>query len=495
MAPRGLLSSIADEAYGALKTYDRRRRQQWQDGADLAQSGFEGEGERYPGSNVVSLGKMLLGGTGAALSPLTGLIPTGEELADRARRSGRGTFSQSIGRALGDLPSIIDPQLAAGGVMAAVTPAALKAVKAAEKAGKVAKKVKDLPAMPEMGDRYPGLGEEITKHDKKTGKSYLSRERSAEAREVEKRIKMAQDEIDSGDERYKPFFDRASRFDADASMYAPIEDTSKIALAKKEATRASRDKITQNPAIVKKALDAYAIGVKNAAANQDWYMMGQLQEFAMDNFGREEGAKLFEDHFAKAMAATTSGMNPTANLRMAAWANMQKEAGKPVQVATRNLPYPISAGKFGASNNLKEYDERLVRGSDFDPAENTKRYDFSGSFKGNKGAPVLDDQMMTGLFNIQTPPPGTAGHYQYPVREAARQLGVDPRKAQETMWAGFKGEDGMPMIESFNRSVYRTSRVTGQSPQEIVKRYLKGKQPMYSIGPLGLLGMQQDEDN
>jgi hypothetical protein len=67
-------------------------------------------------------GQKLLGLAGLVTHPLA-FFPTSDEWRERARNAGNtGRMGQAIAGALGDLPSLIDPQMVAGGAALAAAP-------------------------------------------------------------------------------------------------------------------------------------------------------------------------------------------------------------------------------------------------------------------------------------------------------------------------------------------------------------------------------------
>jgi hypothetical protein len=143
------------------------------------------------------------------------------------------------------------------------------------------------------------------------------------------------------------------------------------------------------------------------------------------------------------------------------------------------MPFPVG-GRF-VTGNMGQYDKMIRQGEGVTPA-NPKRYNFSGAFQGNKNANTLDEQMMS-PYNLGMPPAGAYGHFQKPVNELAASKGVDPRAFQDVTWAGLKGVEGKPMIEIINEAIERTARLTGQTPEEVVKYALvRGERPLYAGG-------------
>jgi hypothetical protein len=102
---------------------------------------------------------------------------------------------------------------------------------------------------------------------------------------------------------------------------------------------------------------------------------------------------------------------------------------------------------------------------------------------------------MSGLFDpkMGAPPSDSYGHYEGALAKLAQQRGVDPRFYQEVAWAGAKdvktkgGYKASPMITHVNEAIERTSRLTGLSPAEVVRRGLvRGDIPIYSKAPVGM---------
>jgi len=76
------------------------------------------------------------------------------------------------------------------------------------------------------------------------------------------------------------------------------------------------------------------------------------------------------------------------------------------------------------------------------------------------------------------------------VIDLAKNEGVSPRAYQDVAWAGAKKlRDGKnysgsrPMIEEVNQAIERTARVTGMSPEEVLKQgIIRSKIPIYGAG-------------
>lgn len=113
----GWLSSIADEAMGAFERYGRRSGAQRDASLALLNQASA------PGTDpIMGAGQKLLGLAGLITHPLA-FFPTGDEWRERLNNAGNsGRMGQAIGGMLGDLPSIVDPHLLAGGGALAAAP-------------------------------------------------------------------------------------------------------------------------------------------------------------------------------------------------------------------------------------------------------------------------------------------------------------------------------------------------------------------------------------
>ena len=126
------LQSYADEATGAFARYGRRSGKQRDDSIALMNYASA------PGTDpLTGAGMKALGLAGLVTHPLA-FFPTREEWDERLTNAGNDSrMSRSIGGFLSDLPSLIDPQMAAGGAVLAAAPLVGKMAKPAAKAARV----------------------------------------------------------------------------------------------------------------------------------------------------------------------------------------------------------------------------------------------------------------------------------------------------------------------------------------------------------------------
>lgn len=119
-APGGLagaLQGLWDEATGAFARYGRRSGAQRDASLALLNQAVDPNTDPLTGA-----GQKLLGLAGLITHPLA-FFPTGDEWRQRLAAAGNTSrLGQSIGGMLGDLPSIVDPHLLAGGGVLAAAP-------------------------------------------------------------------------------------------------------------------------------------------------------------------------------------------------------------------------------------------------------------------------------------------------------------------------------------------------------------------------------------
>lgn len=369
-----------------------------------------------------------------------------------------------------------------------VTPSAPAATAAPAKAPAIIKRAsgaaKRAPsAMPELAVRYPAIAPPVKKVDKKSGKEFWAKGSSKEADAAAADIKRITAEM--SDEGYTPYFDPEQRFYADPAPYNIQGNTRGImparadTIAKYEGSAYAEDAMERLRA-------AYGLGSQHPGAKQ-WYATGQLEKAFTDALGLEAGREAYKRNFADAMAATTGGMDPASNLRLAHYMNYLTDAGGDVPLASYDFPYPIGGGKYGVVPNARQHDRMIRQGEGLSIA-NPKRFNFSANFLGDTDRATLDEQMMSAWNpKLQMPPSNTYGIYEGALAKLAKELGVAPAEAQDVMWAGIKlpkeaNYTPRPMIEIVNDAVERTSRLTGLDPDEVVEGMVSAKRPLYAKG-------------
>jgi hypothetical protein len=344
-----------------------------------------------------------------------------------------------------------------------------------------------------LANRYPSLIPGVLKFDKEKGKEYLGKALSDEEKALQKARKEAQKDINAGN--YTPFFDVSQRFYVDPKNYPMTGNTLTDAMPKKADTIANYRQQFDTPEIITRLREAYGKAKGDPLAHQ-FYAMGQLENEFIKELGPDLGREMFRKRFAEPMAATTSGADPTANLLSAYYANYMRQASLPMGGAAHELPHPVG-GRF-IMGNLDQYDKIINKGIGIDAASQPKRFNFSSNFMGHKDRQTMDEQMM-GVVDPtrkhKAPPGDSYGIVEGVSNKAAAMEGVDPINFQEVAWAGTKGEGGKPMIQHINEAIERTARVTGKTPEEVLRdSIIHARSPLYGGAAVGLGGLSQYED-
>jgi hypothetical protein len=360
----------------------------------------------------------------------------------------------------------------------------------------------------DLAREYPQVAPGVPSVDAKTGKAYIAKGVSAEAEAVARARKLIQDDIKRGD--YDPFFDVQARYPANASMY-DRPDLTRDLVPSRADTVAKYNELYAGPASQERLTTAIDRAIGDPMAH-GFYDVGQLEDAYIATHGPELGRQLFQERFADSMAATTGGADPTGNLLMAMYGNYLKQARSgadeigighnrpPPQIprGAYDMPYPIG-GRY-ASGNMAMYDKMIGiddagRGV---TAANPKRYDFSTSYLGYTDRPVIDEQMMKAIDPTSTgaPAKGAYGVARRAVEEAAASRDLTPIGGQEVGWAGVKEVGGKPTMAHINEMLWRTSRLTGETQQQVLDRMTKSKGPLYGLtaaAPIGLMALSPEE--
>jgi len=327
---------------------------------------------------------------------------------------------------------------------------------------------------------YPDIIPPVMAVDAKTGKEYLQKQNSPEALAVQKARNAAQKQIDAGE--YDPFFDITKRYYADPAYYPTAGKTLTDIVPKKAETIAKYEALANDPVALERLRGAFE-KAKDRPNAKDWYAMGQLENEFIKELGAEEGRRQFKNRFADAMAATTGGADPNSNLMMAAYTNYQKNLGKEIPTKGYDLPFPVG-GRFVSGN--MEQAKKLAEMGEI-PVTNPKRHNFSANFLGHRDVSTLDEQMSQ-LWDpkMMSPPPNAYGIYEAALAKEAQKAGVQPGNFQDIAWAGAKDYPGKAMMQEINEMLARTSKVTGESQEDVLKGYIQGNKPMYGVTGLAL---------
>ena len=325
-----------------------------------------------------------------------------------------------------------------------------------------------------LSQRYPTVAPGVPAVDPKTGKEYIAKQLSAEAEAVQKARKAAQKDIEKGN--YEPFFDVSKRAYVDPTNYPLQGRTLTDIVPAKQQTVEKYQGIYDTPQARANLSSAYEKAANDPLA-QNWYAMKQLEDQFINQFGKENGQRLFKERFADAMASTTGGADPTSNFLMGQYGNYLRQQGVAQPTSAVDFPFPIG-GRF-ASGNMALYDRIINQGQGL-TVQNPKRHNFSANFLGYRDRPTIDEQMSQ-LFQggLLAPYPNTYGLAEGVLNDVAASKGIMPVNLQDVAWIGAKGVTGKPMIQNINEAIERTSRITGLDPEEVLKLMVRSGIPTY----------------
>lgn len=361
-------------------------------------------------------------------------------------------------------------------------------------------------ANPARAESYPELGTPITKLKDEPPKgqfgpfTYLGKGESVESKAFMKDRAKIRKEMQT--EGYEPYFDPAKRADVDPANYPTDVNTVTDVVGKQAKTQATHEAVSHSPAALQRLREAYEHG-ETLGGGGNWYYMKQLEDAFIKELGETEGRAAFRDKFAGQMAATTGGSAPEDNFLAAMFANYERNKGRDVPERGYEIPSPIG-GRY-LKGNMEQANKYAAEGLGEFTVQNPKRHNFQFNFLGHRNKATIDEQM-SNLIDPKLkgmPPSGNYGSYEKAVHTLAAEYGVDPRYFQEVAWAGGKamkdkGYKPHPMIQTVNDSIERTSRLTGLSPAEVVRRgIVRSEMPMYTnkAGGVGaaILGEEDEE--
>jgi hypothetical protein len=359
----------------------------------------------------------------------------------------------------------------------------------------------DPNVFPEFAQQYPPTGPGTPAVDKVTGKPYLEKTLTPEAVAFDKvRSKVVKD-VKKGN--YEPYFDPKKREKVDPANYPRSGQTLAATMPKQEKTIAKYEAIVRKPEVAERLQAAFDEGNQFEGAGQ-WYYMKQLEDEFIAELGEAEGRKGFEQ-WARTMAQTTGGADPTGNFLAAHNLRYQRAKGEEGITKSVDMPYPVGGRYMSGNMELanKAGDKPFV------PGINPKRHNFESNFLGHTD-PTIDEVMMRGFDPKGPQMPEYYGPYEQVVNELAAANNVPGSEFQDKAWAGLKrqGERARgkepyipgPMIQHVNDSIERTARLTGLTPREVVRQNLvRAKGPMYGISGLVAADqirriIQQDEE-
>ena len=328
---------------------------------------------------------------------------------------------------------------------------------------------------------------------------------------------------------------RTTAFDPNLTLFsregaAQVPNVSQIDLSRYNPPRGVPQRtldITSNPEVRAQHLALIRRGL--AMSGAAWYQTAPLRDAFIQELGPEQGAASFRN-FMDMVAAASPQQKVPENIRTASyyyWLNQNRlpvpERGDKPRIAYGG-GQPVSA-PYGGLALWQMNVNRVMNEGGFDPHENPKPPSFSQNLQGN-WAPATVDMHATLLPAMLArhpdwlTPEGKALYQsgtsmdelvqnpslwdsspkknEYPTLERyykslADELGITPAQVQAASWVGGGhitglGSDAQKDFMKFVEDrIANTAAKTGQTPQEALRGFIRGRHPLLSIGPFAAM--------
>jgi hypothetical protein len=295
-----------------------------------------------------------------------------------------------------------------------------------------------------------------------------------------------------------------------------------------------RDLVT-NPDVRQQMLQIVRNGMQTVGLS--WYNTGQLRGMFLKELGDEQGQRAFEQYMNLVSATSPENKIPQ-NIRTASYFHERQEQGVPPPERGDPIAQPYGS----KAQKLHQQNVNNVLTEGYDVLKNPKPPSFVQNLMGNyapgtmdrhafklpamlskdprfletsftpeKGAePVRPQQMfqngdltMEDAVNQPTMWAGMPNKNEYAALEGyyksiADELGITPAQVQASAWVGGGNVTGLAsasdetFLHSFQGRVFNTAYHTGQTPAEVVRRMIRGEQPLLVGGP-GMAPLLQQE--
>ena len=295
-----------------------------------------------------------------------------------------------------------------------------------------------------------------------------------------------------------------------------------------------RDLVT-NPDVRRQMLDIVRNGMQTVGMS--WYNTGQLRAMFLKELGDTEGQRAFEKYMNLVSATSPENKIPQ-NIRTASYFYEREKQGLPPPERGDPIAQPYGS----KAQKLHQQNVNSVLTEGYDVLKNPKPPSFVQNLMGNyapgtmdrhafklpamlsrdprfletsftpeKGAtPVRPQRMfqngeltMDDAVNQPTMWAGMPNPNEYAALEGyyksiADELGITPAQVQASAWVGGGHVTGLAsasdetFLHSFQGRVFNTAHHTGQTPAEVVRRMIRGEQPLLVGGP-GIPPLLQQE--
>jgi hypothetical protein len=268
-----------------------------------------------------------------------------------------------------------------------------------------------------------------------------------------------------------------------------------------------------NPTNIERINDTVRRGADQGG--REWYNTEPLRQAFIAQIGPEKGQAAYEKYL-NLVAATSPRSTVGENIRNASYYYVRSEQGVPLPIPRwdgnrlrLDEPLPPPYGHAAQGLHAKKVNE-VLEGGGLPPLANPKTSSFAQNLRGNQ-TPVTIDAHNTRLLGIQNvrgrpvdiPPQAGYGFLERLEQAEAEKLGLTPAQYQASAWIGGADQTGVrsrlaPWLDSFEGRVALTAFKRGMSQDDVLRRFIRGELPLWSIGGAAAAGSslpRQTEDN
>jgi hypothetical protein len=318
-------------------------------------------------------------------------------------------------------------------------------------------------------------------------------------------------------------------FNFDPALMNKVPDVPQFELQRYDPPRGVSDRmrdLVTNSDVRKQMIDIVKNGMQTVGMS--WYNTGQLRAMFLKELGDDAGQQAFEKYMNLVSATSPENKIPQ-NIRTASYFYERDAAGVPPPERGDPIAQPYGS----KAQKLHQQNVGNVLTEGYDVLKNPKPPSFVQNLMGNyapgtmdrhafklpailsrdprfletsftpeKGVePVRPQRMFQNgelsiddAVNQPTMWAGMPNKNEYAALEGwyksiGDELGITPAQVQASAWVGGGHITGLAsaadetFLHSFQGRVFNTAHHTGQTPSEVVKRMIRGEQPLLSGGP------------
>jgi hypothetical protein len=318
-------------------------------------------------------------------------------------------------------------------------------------------------------------------------------------------------------------------FNFDKSVMDKVPDVPQFDLQRYVPPRGVSERmqdLVTNPEVRQQMLDIVRNGMQTVGMS--WYNTGQLRAMFLKELGDTEGQQAFEKYMNLVSATSPENKIPQ-NIRTASYFYEREKQGVPPPEKGDPIAQPYGS----KAQKLHQQNVNNVLTEGYDVLKNPKPPSFVQNLMGNyapgtmdrhafklpailsrdprfletsfvpeKGAESVRPQQMfrngeltmDDAVNQPTMWAGMPNPNEYAALEGyyksiADELGITPAQVQASAWVGGGHVTGLAsaadetFLHSFQGRVFNTAHHTGQTPAEVVRKMIRGEQPLLSGGP------------